>query len=456
MNWGKTLKYRTAVLAACLGLVGCGTIYTSPKVSTRGVENADIRVIKMTDQTAYAANLSAFAPQRLPAVFNSVPGARAAGAAGALPQPTTDGGSRPRKPQTFLPPAATPGPYRIGVSDVLLLATPAGGSTVQELSGLLAAQNKRQGYSVQGDGSIAIPDVGRIQVAGMTLDAAEAAVFDALVSKNIEPAFSLDVAEFNSQRATIGGAVGNPTIAPITPKPLYLEEAIQLAGGIAAQNLDYTSIRMYRDGKLYQISARDLYKSSGRVRLIDSDSVFVDTEYELDDAQTYFAEQITLNNAKRADRDQALNRMRTEFNMRNDQIKVAQSNFKSRLELGAVKRQYVYRIGEFKEQGRFALPFEQRATLADALYDSKGLSTKEADLSQIYVLRRSGDPREVNASTAYHLNGSNPVQMLTATVFELRPNDIIFVSEQPVTAWNRVIAQITPQLLSAVVNATSP
>jgi polysaccharide export outer membrane protein len=450
------LIYKSAVLVACLGLVGCGAIYTSPKVSTRGVGNADVRVIKMTDQTAYAANLSAFVPQRLPAVFNSVPGARLTGGGSALPLATTDGGARPSKPQTFLPPAANPGPYQIGVSDVLQLATPAGGNTVQELSGLLAAQNKRQGYSVQGDGSIAIPDVGRIQVAGMTLDAAEAAVFDALVSKNIEPAFSLDVAEFNSQRATIGGAVGNPTIAPITPKPLYLEEAIQLAGGISAQNLDYTSIRMYRAGKLYQISARDLYKSAGRVRLIDSDSVFVDTEYELNDAQTYFAEQITLNNAKRADRDQALNRLRTEFNMRTDQIKVGQNNFKSRLELGAVKRQYAYRIGEFKEQGRFALPFEQRATLADALYDSRGLSTKEADLSQIYVLRRTDDPREVSASTAYHLNGSNPVQMLTATVFELRPNDIIFVSEQPVTAWNRVIAQITPQLLSAVVTSATP
>jgi polysaccharide export outer membrane protein len=54
------------------------------------------------------------------------------------------------------------------------------------------------------------------------------------------------------------------------------------------------------------------------------------------------------------------------------------------------------------------------------------------------------------------LNGANPIQMLTATVFELRPNDIVFVSEQPVTAWNRVIGQLTPQLLSAVVNSTSP
>jgi polysaccharide export outer membrane protein len=442
---------KSIAVFTCLTLVGCGTIYTSPKVSAKG--DANVRVIKMTEQTAFAANLSPFTPQRLPAAFNAVPGARLKPTSSNLPLPTTNGGERPDKPQTFLPPALNPGPYRIGVSDVLLLATPAGGSTVSELSGLLAAQNKRQGYSVQGDGSIAIPDVGRIQVSGRTLDEAEAAVFDALVSKNIEPAFSLEVAEFNSQRATIGGAVAKPTITPITPKALYLEEAIQIAGGIVASDLDYTSIRMYRDGKLYQIAARDLQKNSGRVRLIDSDSVFVDTQVKLDDAQTYFAEQISLANSRRADREQALGRMRTEFSQYNDQIRVAQSNFDARLKLGAVKRQYVYRIGEFKEQGRFELPFEQRATLADALFDSKGISNREADVSQIYVLRRSNDPREVNSKTAYHLNGANALEMLTATVFEMRPNDIIFVSEQPVTAWNRVIAQITPSLLNAVVNA---
>lgn len=419
-------------------------------------ENVNVRVIPMTEQSAYAANLTPYAPQRLPAAFNSVPGASLKSSGNGLPLPTANGGALPPKPQTILPPSRNVEPYRIGVSDVLLLATPAGGGTVQELSGLLAASNKRQGYSVQGDGSIAIPDVGRIQVSGLTLDDAEAAVFDALVSKNIEPAFSLEVAEFKSQRASIGGAVAKPTIAPITPKPLYLEEAIQLAGGIAAANLDYTSVRMYRDGQLYQIAARDVYKSSGRVRLQDGDSVFVDTGYNLNEAKTYFEEQITLNTARRADRDQALNRLRTEFNIRRDQIAASKSNFKDRLELGAVKRQYVYRIGEFREQGRYALPFENSATLADALFDSKGLSTKEADVSQIYVLRRSDDPREINSRTAYHLNGANPIQMLTATVFELRPNDVIFVSEQPVTAWNRVLAQLTPQLLNAVVSATSP
>ena len=455
--WGKTLSIKIIALAACVGLVGCSTVYISPKVSTavRG-ENVNVRVIPMTDQAALTANLSPYTPQRLPAAFSRIPNASVKTSGRALPLPTANNTEQPSKPQTFLPPQTEAGPYRIGVSDTVLLATPAGAGTVEELTGLLAAQNKRQGYSVQGDGSIAIPDVGRIQISGLTLDEAEAAVFDALVSKNIEPAFSLEVAEFNSKRATIGGAVNTPTIAPITPKPLYLEEALQMAGGIAPADLNHASVRLYRNGTLYQISARDVFKRAKQVRIQDNDSIFVDAGYNKNEAQAYFEEQITLGTARRAQQAQALNVFRTEFSTRNSQIQASQSNFSQRLELGAVKRQYAYRFGEFRRQGRFTLPFEQTASLADALFDNDGISTKEADLSQIYVLRRSVDPRELNATTAYHLNGANPIQMLTATVFELRPNDIVFVSEQPVTKWNRVISQLTPQLFNTIISAAAP
>ena len=40
-----------------------------------------------------------------------------------------------------------------------------------------------------------------------------------------------------------------------------------------------------------------------------------------------------------------------------------------------------------------------------------------------------------------------------ATRFELRPNDVIFVAEQPVTRWNRVIQQITPSIISITASA---
>ncbi len=48
--------------------------------------------------------------------------------------------------------------------------------------------------------------------------------------------------------------------------------------------------------------------------------------------------------------------------------------------------------------------------------------------------------------TAWHLDASNAVNFVIATRFELRPSDIVFVSQQPVTRWNRAIAQILPTL----------
>ena len=51
--------------------------------------------------------------------------------------------------------------------------------------------------------------------------------------------------------------------------------------------------------------------------------------------------------------------------------------------------------------------------------------------------------------TAYHLDGSNPVNLIRATDMELRPNDIVFVAQQPVTKWNRVVQQLTTSLIVA-------
>jgi polysaccharide export outer membrane protein len=45
------------------------------------------------------------------------------------------------------------------------------------------------------------------------------------------------------------------------------------------------------------------------------------------------------------------------------------------------------------------------------------------------------------------------VNFTLATRFEMRPNDVIFVAEQPVTRWGRVIQQITPSLITTTIAA---
>ncbi len=446
---------------ALLALASCGVVYTAPGVNdesslgTAYSTDYDVEVVALTYESAAAANLKPYVPARLPAAFQ--PGAAASASASAqapqmppLPPATARPSQRPGFMPDEFPPLTEPEAYRIGVSDVLLLSVN-GYATLENLPGLIGAQSKRQGYIVQDDGAIAIPDAGRIRVAGMTLQDAEAEIFGALVAAGIDPSFSLEIAEFNSQRVSVGGMVNAPLLVPITLKPLYLHEAIELAGGISATDPGVTRIQLFRDGQTYRIGLERFLSdpAARRVAMFGGDSVYIGSEYREAEAQRYFAEQLQLRQAQFQD---------TNFLIQTEQIlaqreATAQQRlsdqrelFKDRLELGAVQRNYAYRTGEVRRPGRMALPFERSMSLADVLFDDGGIDIRVGDYSEIYVLRAESDPQSNGGLTAFRLNAENAVNLAVATRMEIRPNDVIFVAEQPVTSWNRALSQILPQI----------
>ena len=235
--------WKTLVLGTCLVTAGCGVTYTSPTVKSQSA-GAEVRVVDLDAQTVLVANRAPYTPKALPAAFFQQAGGGQLRGAGALPEaPYVP--NETRKPlELRIPPTPPVEAYRIGVSDVLLLATKSGGTTIEELSGLLTAQNKRQGYTVRDDGSISIPDLGQVMVAGLTLEEAEARVFQALVENGIDPAFSLEVAEFNSKRVVVGGAVGSAKILPLTLNQIDLSEALTASGGVQVKNEEFASVRI--------------------------------------------------------------------------------------------------------------------------------------------------------------------------------------------------------------------
>ena len=457
--------------AALTALAGCGVIYTAPDVSDgRPLGSAygtdyDVKVVPMTYESSAAANLVTYVPARLPLAFQPGASARAGSTIGApslpgLPPATARATSRPTFLADEFPPLTEPEPYRIGVSDELLLSVNGASASLENLPGLITAQSKREGYIVQDDGAIAIPDAGRIRVANMTLADAEAEIFQALVNAGIDPSFSLEIAEFKSQRVSVGGLVNAPTLVPITLKPLYLHEAVQLAGGVVAPDPSTTRVQLFRDGRIYQIGLErfETDPATRRVTLRDGDSIYVSSEYRLDEAQRYFEEQLRL-------REERL--QNTQFLIQIDQIRaqreqIAQDRlagerdlFKERLELGAVERHYAYRTGEVAKPGRVALPFERSMNLADVLFDEGGIDIEHGDYGEIYVIRAETDPQKNGGLTAYHLDAENAANLAVATRFEVRPNDVVFVAEQPVTSWNRALSQILPQLFFSASNQLS-
>lgn len=437
-------------LVLTLLLAGCGAAYIPPSVSNVSRDAADtppVVVVRMTPDIVRTANASPYDPRDLPAAFAGATGIPPEPGIGRLPDPPGVEETRPGRLALRPPPPVTPGPYRIGVADVLLLATAAPITPDQALSGLLAAENRRQGYTVQDDGTIAIPDAGRVRVAGLTVEEAEAEVFQALVAAQLDPTFSIEIAEFNSKRASVGGAVVAPTLVPITLKPVTLAEALQLAGGVAAPDQDTTSIRLFRDGSLYQIPLSTFFAEGEyqRIVVLDGDAIFVDTEYQLDRAEAFFRNQITLVQTRAQARADAVDQLQSQFEILQAQREEARGNFRLAAELDAVPRDYVYRAGEVRLQGRLALPFERHATLADALFAEGGFENATANPSQIYLLRGFG---ETGGVRAYHLDARNPANLVMAANMQLRPNDFIFIEEQPITKWNRVISQLAPNLFT--------
>ena len=45
---------------------------------------------------------------------------------------------------------------------------------------------------------------------------------------------------------------------------------------------------------------------------------------------------------------------------------------------------------------------------------------------------------------AYHLDAQSPTRLIVADAMELRPNDILYVAEQPIISFNRALATILP------------
>lgn len=458
---------------AVVGLSGCGLVYTSPSVSDGNFigkkTDLDVEIVPMTYESTLAANLMPNVPARLPLGFQpgtyqqvsttvplSIP------QLGPIPAPPSRPGDRPGFIPDRLPPIEAPEPYTIGVADVLLLSVNASAATLEQLPSLITSQAQRQGFVVQDDGAIAIPDAGRVRVAGLTMQEAESAIFQTLVAAGIDPSFSLEIAEFNSQRVAVGGEVGQPMLVPITLKPLYLHEAISAAGGLQVPDTDVAKILLTRGGETYQIGANRFIDDPAirQIVLREGDSIYVESEFREERARARFEEMLAVRGEQQSQvlfQVQALQaQAQAEQNALN-RITAERQLFLDRVELGAVERGYAYLAGEVQIPQRVPLPFENTASLADVLYydGGRGINIQFGDYGEIYVLRRPTNPDEAGSLMAFHLDAANAANLSLASMFEVHPGDVVFVAEQPITAWNRVISQMLPQLFTSIASTAA-
>jgi len=219
------------------------------------------------------------------------------------------------------------------------------------------------------------------------------------------------------------------------------------------------SDRSNEDARIANIEARQAYLD--RLRTLELANIEAQRDLERGRREVLIA------NIEQRARERRERRELLELELQDERLRLQaqdsrleqeRSLFNERVRLGAVEQDFITIAGETNQQTVMPLPFNGKLSLSRALYqEANGLNVLTADSSEIYVIRTSDMDQIGEPLTAYHLDASNPAALAVASVFEMRPNDVVYVNPQPVTNWNRVITSLLPStgLLQSGVSTVS-
>lgn len=143
-----------------------------------------------------------------------------------------------------------PGPYRVGAGDLLEIRFPPG---LASLSPAQIAADGKYAVRVSAAGTIELPVVAAIEVAGRALPEIERAIADAFHPKytRARPSVVAGVTEHRTTRVVVLGAVEAPGVHELRSDELTLVGALSRAGGILKETnarVGARAIRVYKAG----------------------------------------------------------------------------------------------------------------------------------------------------------------------------------------------------------------
>lgn len=242
---------------------------------------------------------------------------------------------------------------------------------------------------VSADGSVLLPDIGRLSVDGLSIEEINRIAARKIRSTaDIKKTIDINVSKFSSGRAllhfasTVAEARNTSQTEIIISSELETLSAVLTRSGVKFNPESITRITLKRGVDTYKFTLKDLLDLKRNIYVLPNDKIFVDR-----------------------------------LSYRENKVFV----------VGGVTPRIV------------KIDPKERQSLADVLFTPNGVfSASGAKRSEVYLLRGSEPVK------AYHLDAQSPTRLIVADAMELRPNDILYVAERPIISFNRTLTTIVP------------
>ena len=294
----------------------------------------------------------------------------------------------------------TPGPYRMGASDILDIVVwgfPEFSFAGASVGGTSVSSSTPISFVVSPQGTIQFPYLGLVKAGGLTEQQLRDDLTTRLKQLVKDPQVTVRVQAYRAARVYVDGEVRTPGQQAINDVPMTLPEALSRAGGLAP-TADRSNVSSTRGEQTVRINL-ELLAARGidprRIALADNDL----------------------------------------------------------LRVGHREDTKVYVMGEVSRPSSQFFRKDGRLTLHEALGEAGGVNSTSADPRQVYVVRVS--EQGADKAQIFHLDAGNPMALALAEGFELQPKDVVYVDPVPLVRWNRVISLILPsaQAVSATRSA---
>lgn len=279
-----------------------------------------------------------------------------------------------------------------GVTSLVPAGVGASAGSASTVSNVLPSGSAASGFTIDQDGDISFPLIGRIHAEGESVKSFTHHLEKRLSVYLKQSDAQVRVLAYNGHKFFIDGEVKLPGQYALSDQPQTLYAALSGAGG-ALPTGDINNIVLIRDGKSYHVGLQDLqlsHLSPNKLFINEGDSIHV----------------------------------------------YAKENRK------------LYLLGEAGVPMPLLIP-EQGISLSGVIGEGHGLNPLSANPARIYVVR---DDVKHNLTKIYHLNLSSLASIALAERFKMRPNDIVYIDASGLARWSRVLGLVLPsaQTLAAL------